>query len=219
MFVVAASLISVIITPFSLLSISRRKTEIAIVIDIHTTIMQTMKQKRRRVMGMTAMLVTVGVMVWINVSVLLARQQGVPEGHNLVSSSLGSTTSNAFYSGPSRGLAETTPIEAGEETRRPPKVLVGILSDDSFNGCTYRKRHKKLLGIWKDARTCSLPDYRSWKEEQRSKCELIYTFVVGGNPEGPTEIVDNTTALLMPKPVKALRDDINDADVTVLNIR
>jgi hypothetical protein len=181
--------------------------------------MKTMKQKQRRVMGMAVMLVTVGVMVWINVSALLARQHRVPEGHNLVSSSFGSTSNDGFYSGPSRSLDETTPIEDGEETRIPPKVLVGILSDDSFNGCTYRKRHRELLGIWKDPRTCSLPDYRSWTEEQRSKCELIYTFVVGGNPEGPTEIVDNTTSLLMPKPVKAYREDINDADVTVLNIR
>jgi hypothetical protein len=106
------------------------------------------------------------------------------------------------------------------EPRRYAKMFVGIFSSDSFNGCTYRKRHRELFQIWNDTRVCSLPEYQSRSEEEREPCQLIYTFVVGGGDKtAPTEITDNSTQLFVEKPIKAYRDDVNDPDVTLLNIK
>jgi hypothetical protein len=106
-----------------------------------------------------------------------------------------------------------------------PKILVGIFVDDTFQGCSYRKRHRSLFGVWNDTRVCSLVEYEIENDSTttgsgsgsgsggsiREQCELIYTFVAGVNkdPNGPTEIVDNSThKLLVERPVvKAYKQD------------
>eukprot|EP00339_Tiarina_fusa_P018611 CAMPEP_0117019286 /NCGR_PEP_ID=MMETSP0472-20121206/14825_1 /TAXON_ID=693140 ORGANISM="Tiarina fusus, Strain LIS" /NCGR_SAMPLE_ID=MMETSP0472 /ASSEMBLY_ACC=CAM_ASM_000603 /LENGTH=396 /DNA_ID=CAMNT_0004724221 /DNA_START=171 /DNA_END=1361 /DNA_ORIENTATION=+ len=117
--------------------------------------------------------------------------------------------------------AETTPTKLIRS-----KTLVGIFVDDSFNGCSYRKRHRSLFKIWNDSRVCTLADFQTYfnanDEVNKERCELIYTFVAGVNKDkdGPTEIVNNAThKLLVDRPVVAYKQDLNDPDVTLLNIR
>jgi hypothetical protein len=103
-----------------------------------------------------------------------------------------------------------------------PKILVGIFVDDTFQGCSYRKRHRSLFGVWNDTRVCSLVEYETENDSTTTgsgsgsgrsiheQCELIYTFVTGVNkdPNGPTEIVDNSThKLLAERSVKAYKQD------------
>ena len=63
------------------------------------------------------------------------------------------------------------------------RVLIGILSADFFNDQVYRKRHRNLFKLWDDPRVCSLPDFKTMPLSERYVCELIYTFVIGANPE------------------------------------
>lgn len=112
---------------------------------------------------------------------------------------------------------------------KPPlrysKTLMGIFTSDSYNDSSYRKRHRTLLQmIWKDPRTCTLAEYRR-RPDIRDRCELIYTFIIGGsqNPEAPTERYENRPEVDLPivldRMANPSRDDINVDDVTILNIR
>jgi hypothetical protein len=110
----------------------------------------------------------------------------------------------------------TTPNEG---RLRPSRILVGILSCDSFNDRSYRRRHRRLFQLWNDTRVCSLPEYEA---TQNPSCELIWTFIVGGNnndPNAPTEIVNSSYPILATKPIQTKHEDINDPDVSPLNIR
>ena len=104
---------------------------------------------------------------------------------------------------------------------RRARILVGIISSDSANDKAYRKRHRQLFQLWNDTRVCSIDQ---WENEatRPASCELIYTFVIGGNkdPNAPTEIVDDKTwPVLATKPIKTQHDDVNGPDTTLLNIR
>ncbi len=108
--------------------------------------------------------------------------------------------------------------------RAAPRILIGIISSDTFNDAAYRKRHRQLIRIWNDTRVCSLPELQRRSIEEGKACQIVYTFVIGANrdPNGPTEIVSNHTniPLTIPKPIqKANHADINSDDVTLLNIR
>jgi len=99
------------------------------------------------------------------------------------------------------------------------RVLFGILTADFFNDQAYRKRHRMLFALWNDPRVCSLPDFKAMPMDERYRCELIYTFVMGGNPDATPELVDDSRPMLATKPIKGKSPDINDPDVTLLNIR
>ena len=140
----------------------------------------------------------------------------------------------------SRILSEEASMKSKPNFKRErPTTFVGIFVDDSFNGATYRKRQRELFQIWNDTRVCQLADfeqrYPSKPLETLLECELVWTFIVGaGTGKGKdkhnpgkdnkdqfiTEIVDDRIPLLIKtRPVKAYRDDINDRDVTLLNIK
>ena len=110
-------------------------------------------------------------------------------------------------------------------TPRRSRTLMGIFSSDSYNDATYRSRHRKLLNeIWKDSRTCSVHDFLLMEDEaKRQQCQLLYTFIIGGSPEedAPTERLEDTptSPLTLPQMEKPMRADVNDNDVTLLNIR
>jgi hypothetical protein len=100
-------------------------------------------------------------------------------------------------------------------------MIMGIFSSDSYNDAAYRKRHRTLLNdVWKDPRTCSVHDFIH-TESVRNDCQLLYTFIIGASPEpdAPTERVDSKEPLTLPKIDNPTRDDVNDNDVTLLNIR
>jgi Galactosyltransferase len=99
------------------------------------------------------------------------------------------------------------------------RILLGILTADFYNDQAYRRRHRMLFQIWNDPRVCSLPDFKSLPINERYRCQIIYTFVMGGNPHATPELVDDSRPMLATKPVKGMSTDLNDADVTLLNIR
>lgn len=107
--------------------------------------------------------------------------------------------------------------------REYPRTLVGIISANNRNDCAYRKRHRELFRIWNDTRVCSLPELKQRSPHDRSSCQLVYTFVLGANTDAnaPTEIVDNSTGfpLERPTPLPSRWGDVNDEDVTLLNIK
>lgn len=102
-----------------------------------------------------------------------------------------------------------------KETPRRPKTLIGIISSA---GAAYRGRHHELFQIWND--TCVRPLWE-YQVQQSKSCELIYTFVLGANqePDGRTEIVDDSVPLYKKKPIKTYNEDVNDKDTMLLNIR
>ena len=107
----------------------------------------------------------------------------------------------------------------------PPKhsrrlrVLFGILTADFKNDEAYRKRHRTLFKLWNDKRVCSLPDFKTMPLEDRYECEIIYTFVVGANPDSPPELVDESRPFEVDRPYRGQCKDLNEPDVTLLNIR
>lgn len=105
-----------------------------------------------------------------------------------------------------------------KHTRRL-RVLFGILTADFKNDETYRKRHRTLFKLWNDKRVCSLPDFKSMPLEERYECELIYTFVMGANPNATTELVDDSRPFEVTRPVRGTCSDLNEPDTTLLNIR
>jgi len=118
--------------------------------------------------------------------------------------------------------------EQPEKKPRKPRVLLGIFTRDGPFEPQYRKVFRNLFALhpW----VCSLGRYKDLTTENpdNNVCELIYTFVLGSNPDGPTELVDgvmedrHTNGSL---PILADYDahergngDLNMDDITMLNI-
>ena len=99
------------------------------------------------------------------------------------------------------------------------RVLVGILSADIFNDQVYRKRHRTLFKLWNDPRVCTLPEFKKKPLSERYVCELIYTFVIGANPNATPELVDNSRPFEVTRPISGISKDLNEPDMTLLNIR
>jgi hypothetical protein len=97
------------------------------------------------------------------------------------------------------------------------RILMGILTADFYNDQAYRKRHRSLFKLWNDPRVCSLPDFKEMPINERYRCELIYTFVMGGNPEASPELVDDSRPMFVTKPIKGISPDVNDPDVTLVS--
>jgi hypothetical protein len=102
-----------------------------------------------------------------------------------------------FYHGPDRSTAIPRKTADNSITaRKGPLVLVGIFSTETSNSNTLRERILALFELRNDSRVCCLSDFRQLSAEERrgSRCELVYTFVlgaVGPNYNGtsfPTEI-------------------------------
>ena len=110
-------------------------------------------------------------------------------------------------------------------SNEPPKhsgrlrVLFGILTADFPNDETYRKRHRKLFELWDDPRVCSLPDFKARPSDERYQCQLIYTFVMAGNPEAPPVLVHHERPYEVTRPISGRSKDLNEPDTILLNIR
>jgi hypothetical protein len=108
---------------------------------------------------------------------------------------------------------------------RHSRMIMGIFSSDSYNDATYRNRHRKLLNeIWKDSRTCTVHEFLHMEEQSsRKQCQLLYTFIIGAAKEedAPTERLEDTPTnpLTLPQVENPMRSDVNNDDVTRLNIR
>lgn len=101
------------------------------------------------------------------------------------------------------------------------RVLMGILSADFPNDYSYRMRHRRLFELWNDKRVCSLPEFKSRPHSERYECQLIYTFVLGGNPDSPPELVDDSRPMEVrpPKNPSSVAKDLYNDDMIFLNIR
>lgn len=75
-------------------------------------------------------------------------------------------------------------------SRKPPRVLLGILTADFESEIETRRRHVQMIRLWNDPRVCSLDQLRSSLDTER--CELIWTFVLGGNPAASTGLYNET---------------------------
>jgi hypothetical protein len=130
-----------------------------------------------------------------------------------------SSGSNEILSSRSFETADTTNGAKIPEHKGRLKILWGILTADFYNDQAYRKRHRKLFELWDDPRVCSLPDFKHKNMQEREVCELIYTFVLGGNQDATTELVDDSRPMTATRPVPGKSPDLNDPDMTLLNIK
>jgi len=147
----------------------------------------------------------------------LALSEGVGNQKNVLHMSDGQVAEQTFLEGQDL-LPQNMQFGQPKHSGRL-RVLLGILTADFYNDQAYRKRHRALFKLWNDPRVCSLPDFKALPLNERYRCELIYTFVMGGNPDAPPELVDDSRPALATKPVKGKSSDLNDPDVTLLNIR
>jgi hypothetical protein len=105
-------------------------------------------------------------------------------------------------------------------SNRSSRVLVGIFSSDSPSGVVCRGRYRALFRLWDDERVCSLSAFRKMPEYHRQKCELIWTFVVGGGGKDiPPENVADERPMIVELPATGESPDWNATDMTLLNIR
>jgi hypothetical protein len=74
----------------------------------------------------------------------------------------------------------------------------------------YARVHRELFALHPNV--CSLQQFQKTRS---SACELLYTFVLGANKDGPTETVNDTVPVLASRFRKGFTGD----DVTHLNIR
>jgi hypothetical protein len=105
--------------------------------------------------------------------------------------------------------------------RQRARILLGIFTADFREERRYRKKLRDLFRL--HPRVCSLADFTTAHDSldaslSSSSCEIIYTFVAGGNPNGPAELVDGSLPMLA-GPVASHSTDFNDSDMTLLNIR
>lgn len=104
---------------------------------------------------------------------------------------------------------------------RRSRTLIGILSADTRTDYSYRRRHRQLFQIWNDTRVCSLAELKQLPEWNRKQCQLVYTFVIGAatDPDSPTFIVNASIPLYRQDPLPSTQPDVNQDDVTLLNIK
>lgn len=103
---------------------------------------------------------------------------------------------------------------------RRPRTLIGIISSDGPNECSYRRRHRELFKIWNDSRVCSLTQLKSLSPIDRQQCQIVYTFVIGaGGSDAPTIILNSSYPLLRTKPWKSRCGKGDTGDFTLLNIK
>jgi hypothetical protein len=99
--------------------------------------------------------------------------------------------------------------------RQRARILIGIFTSDFKGEWRYQKRFRDLFQL--HPRVCSLADFTTFNADP-STCEINYTFVVGANPHGPTELVDGPRPMLVERPVVS-HSTYNHPDMTLLNIR
>ena len=106
------------------------------------------------------------------------------------------------------------------------RILLGVMSADFPNEYEIRQEFRTLFRIFakhNDTRVCSLGNFVDQPGSYHG-CQLVYTFVLGGNPAGPTELVNNSMPLLIPRDrvefIPGLEGgDKHFDDMTFLNIR
>jgi hypothetical protein len=130
-------------------------------------------------------------------------------------------------------------------TTRLPRILVGIFStmDDELERVRRQTIRETYLSYYKDHnddgdsnsdsnsnstnnnadRICSLQDLQTLKVKSPDDCRFIYTFVVGGNPNGPTELVkfnsSHPISISAEEASNANSNSTKEDDIVYLNIK
>lgn len=116
------------------------------------------------------------------------------------------------YSNSRRHLRESRPSKI-------PKTLVAIFSTLEDTSKTW---HRQVFSQF-PGRVCPLGDFQTkLSSKERRACQVIYTFVIGVNPSGPTEIVtsgNGAPKLLVKRSDQNFASDIQSEDCTLLNIK
>jgi hypothetical protein len=122
-------------------------------------------------------------------------------------------------------VASTTSAVSSIQAAAPPvhegrlRILLGIVTADFVSDQPYRDRHRKLFALWNDPRVCTLADFKARPIETRYECQVIYTFVLGANPDVSPELVDDSRPMEVARPIEGICSDLNEPDMTLLNIR
>lgn len=95
-------------------------------------------------------------------------------------------------------------------SRTHSRILMGIMAAESPELSEYARVQREVFAVHPNA--CSL---KQLQETRSSACRIIYTFVIGANEQGSTEIVNDTTPILASVTNHSFAGD----DVTLLNIR
>ncbi|KAL3932952.1 MAG: hypothetical protein SGBAC_010611 [Bacillariaceae sp.] len=93
-------------------------------------------------------------------------------------------------------------------TESPPSLLIVLGAKEPKDRASYRE---KLIAEQPDKRTCTLMDCQT--TDICTGCDLVYAFVVGGNPEGPNEIVRGE------EKIELDNSQASEKDLVVLNMR
>lgn len=108
--------------------------------------------------------------------------------------------------------------EAVAPLQKPGRFLMGI-----FTISKERERRdliRKALAMYQDSRICSLGSTDgNLPTAPADGCELIYTFVFGANPEGPTQVLGNSSLPVITKPPADFDASLEPNDITFLNIK
>lgn len=94
--------------------------------------------------------------------------------------------------------------------RTNSRVLMGIMAAVSPDLRDYMRVHREVFALHPNV--CSLKQLQTTLSPS---CRLVYTFVIGANEKGPTEIVNDALPILASNASHTLAGD----DVTLLNIR
>eukprot|EP00980_Cylindrotheca_fusiformis_P002354 scaffold543_cov119-Cylindrotheca_fusiformis.AAC.21 len=110
-------------------------------------------------------------------------------------------------------------LRESSSTSDKPKTLVGIFSTLEDTSKTW---HRQIFARYPD-RVCTLGDFQTkLSDKERKACQVIYTFVIGANPYGPTEIItsgNGAPKLLVKRSERNFASDIQSEDCTLLNIK
>lgn len=113
-------------------------------------------------------------------------------------------------------IIESDPVETlhhstSAQFRMDGRTLIGIMAAESLDVNHYVKVQREVLSLHPNV--CSLQQFQ---EMRSSSCLLVYTFVVGANEQGPSEIVNDAYPILASNASVSFGDV---DDVTLLNIR
>ena len=133
--------------------------------------------------------------------------------------------SDAWKYGPTQDYYKNRRKEAYQydppSSEKRSRTLIGIISADVPNDRTYRKRHRDLWNhLWKeDSRCCKLHEYL-YDPHQYDGCQLMYTFILGGNASATPMLLDDSRPITVPLPTTSSDTyDLTEPDMTFLNIR
>jgi hypothetical protein len=108
--------------------------------------------------------------------------------------------------------AATPPIQ------QPARFLMGI-----FTIAKERERRdliRNALAMYQDRRICFLGSRDgNLPPAPADHCELIYTFVFGANPKGPTQVLGNESGPVITTPPSGFEASVEPNDITFLNIK